>query len=262
MVTSSLDDGWLAITSHHWLSIRYHCPWTAYHWSPINCWSFKPAESFLISDPVETIDHIFVLSPLIHILNGIFSLTRGRAWLLLDTYPLLGSDCWLSLSHFSLIWEQPSPVNWGWFSPAQWSMIPSPTGLMTALGTYRPLMFITQNQSQDYFTICSLPPVSLPWPQASRDTTRRVRVTLRLAVYRQPVCLGPIPLVIEPESELLYDWRFTASQFVLAPSLLWSEPELLYDWRFTVSQFILAPSLLWSEPELLYVGGLLSISLS
>jgi hypothetical protein len=71
------------------------------------------------------------------------------------------------------------------------------------------------------------------------------------------------------QSELLYDWRLTASNFVLAPNPLWlkirdffvqlnpcghnpyvtssltkSKSKSLYDWQFTANQFVLASSLL------------------
>jgi hypothetical protein len=74
----------------------------------------------------------------------------------------------------------------------------------------------------------------------------RVRVTSRLAVYRQTVRLGAKPLEAHDQSLFIrvrvrvsLRWRFTPSQFVLAPSLL----------RLMTRVFL-------SESELVYGGGL------
>jgi hypothetical protein len=90
-VNSPVPCGYLLFTVLH---VTYTCTiyWINSQCNPVNCCWSSPAQSSLVSGPVGTHGHTFVLSGLLRVLKWASSSTRRRVRLLLVTPPLLMSD--------------------------------------------------------------------------------------------------------------------------------------------------------------------------
>jgi hypothetical protein len=120
-----------------------------------------------------------------------------------------------------------------WSSPAQSFLGPSPLGLATILYCLR------------FETSFSLPSttrrvmVEVFYPASTRDLSNpKFKVTLRLAVYRQSVCLGVKPLETHDQNFLPPNWTFAI--LVLTYHPLWREDGFVryeYAWPFVKCTF-------------------------
>jgi hypothetical protein len=129
-------------------------------------------------------------------------------------------------------------LNCCWPSPAQWFFVPSPAGLMTifysltALGAFRLLWWLLVG----WVNCCwasPVQPVLIPSP-AGLMTTTLSRIWESCNLWLLSV------------SELFYDWRFTANQFVLASSLLRLMIRIAFC-NWTVTVIVLMLHSIWRE---------------
>jgi hypothetical protein len=96
---------------------------------------------------------------------------------------------------------------------------------------------VMQLVSVIYEKVCAMALYKLFIPEdGDRVTSHRVRVTLWLVVYCQSVHLGAEP---HSQSQLLYDWWFTANQFVLESNPLRVTTSNFFFFSWTLAVIVL-----------------------